>query len=105
VALEEPEIGSTDPNIPIVNNCTDDRLHFRIPGGCKDYEDEGDEIDESNAIPTASRQRRAATELRRFDLRTRDVDGYGGDDGDDADADNQEEASQADDGLTQTLEA
>jgi len=24
VALEEPEIGSTDPNIPIDNNCTDD---------------------------------------------------------------------------------
>jgi hypothetical protein len=24
VALEEPEIRSTDPNIPIDNNCTDD---------------------------------------------------------------------------------
>jgi len=32
------------------------------------------------------------------------VDGYEGDDGDDADADKQEEVSQADDGLTQTLE-
>jgi len=28
VALEESEIGSTDPNIPIDNNCTDDELHF-----------------------------------------------------------------------------
>src|SRR3981189_1069755 len=26
VALEEPEIGSTDSNIPIDNNCTDDKL-------------------------------------------------------------------------------
>jgi len=32
------------------------------------------------------------------------VDGYEGDDGEDADADEEEEASQADDGLTQTLE-
>jgi len=33
VALEEPEIGSTDPNIPIDNNCTDDEPHFGMPGG------------------------------------------------------------------------
>jgi len=33
VALEEPEIGSTDPNIPINNNCTDDDLHIGMPGG------------------------------------------------------------------------
>jgi len=32
------------------------------------------------------------------------VDGYEGDHGDDADADEEEEASQADDGLTQILE-
>jgi len=53
VALEELEIGSTDPNIPIVNNWTDDELHFGIPGGSWDYEDEGDE---SDATPTASRE-------------------------------------------------
>jgi hypothetical protein len=52
VDLEEPEIGSTDPNIPIDNNCMDDRVHFGMPGGCEDYDDEGDEIDDSNAIPT-----------------------------------------------------
>jgi len=55
VALEEPEIGTTDPNIPIDNNCTDDELHFRMPGGSGDYEDEGDESDNRDAIPTASR--------------------------------------------------
>jgi len=75
-----------------------------MPGGCEDHDDERDEIDESDAIPTASRRRRAATELERFDLGTSDVDGYEGDDGDDADADEEEEASQADEGLTQTLE-
>jgi hypothetical protein len=53
VALEEPEIGSTDPNIPIDNNCTDDELHFGMPVGSWDFEDEGDE---STAIATASRR-------------------------------------------------
>jgi hypothetical protein len=106
VALEEPEIGSTDPNIPIDNNCTDDELHFGMPGGSGDYEDEGDESDDRDAIPTASRRRRPATELERFDLGTSDVDGYEGEDGDDADADadEEEEASQADDGSTQNVE-
>jgi len=36
VALEEPEIGSTDPNIPIDNNCTEDELHLGMPGGSGD---------------------------------------------------------------------
>jgi len=39
VALEEPDIRSTDPNILINNNCTDDELLFRMPGGSGDYED------------------------------------------------------------------
>jgi len=104
VALEEPEIGSTDPNIPMDNNCTDDELHFAMPGGCEDYDDEGDEINKSDAIPTAHRRQRAATELEWFDLGTSDVDGYEGDDDDDPDADEEEEVSQADDGLTQTSE-
>ena len=104
VALEEPEIGSTDSNIPIDNNCTDDELHFGMPGGSGDFEEEGDESDDRDAIPTASRRRRPATELERFDLGTSDVDGSEGEDGDhadadaDADADEEEEASQADDG-------
>jgi len=56
VVLEEPEIGCTDPNIPIDNNCTDDKLMFRMPGDSGDYEDEGDESDERDAISTASWQ-------------------------------------------------
>jgi len=55
VALEEPEIGSTDPNILIDNNCTDDELHFGMPGGSGDCEVAGDESDDRDAIPTASR--------------------------------------------------
>jgi hypothetical protein len=55
VALEEPEIGSTDPNILIDNNCTNNELHFGMLGGCEDYDNEGDEVDMSDAIPTASR--------------------------------------------------
>jgi hypothetical protein len=89
VVLEEPEIGSTDPNIPIDNNSTNDELHFGMPGGSGDFEDEGDERD---AIPTASGRRLAATELERFDLGTSDVDRYEGKDGDDADADEEQEA-------------
>jgi hypothetical protein len=99
VAIEEPEIGSTDPNIPIDIDCTDDELHFGMPGGSGNFEDEGDECD---AIPTASWRRRAATELERFVLGTSDVDGCEGEDGDDADE--EKEASQADDGSTQNVE-
>jgi hypothetical protein len=39
VELEEPEIGSTDPNILIDNNCTNTELHFGMPGGSGDYKD------------------------------------------------------------------
>jgi hypothetical protein len=55
VALAEPEIGRTDRNIPIDNNCTDDELHFGMPGGSGDYEDDSDESDECDAIRTTSR--------------------------------------------------
>ena len=99
VPLEEPELGSTDSNFPIDNNCTDDKLNFGMPGGSGDFEDEGDQ---SDAIPTASRRRRAATELDRFDLGPSDIDGYEREDGDDADE--EEDASQADDGSTQNVE-
>jgi hypothetical protein len=101
VALEEPEIGSTDPNILIDNNCMDDELHFEMPRGSGDFEDVGNE---SDAIHTASWRRRAATELERFDLGTSNVDGYDGEDGDDADADEEEEASEANDGSPQNVE-
>jgi hypothetical protein len=101
VALDEPEIGSTDPNILIDNNYTDDEPQFGMPGGSGDFEDEGDE---SDAIPTPSRGRRAATELEKFDLGISDVDGYECKDGDDADADDEEEASQANDGSMQNVE-
>jgi hypothetical protein len=106
VALEEPEIGSTDPNIPIDNNCTDDKLHFGMPGGSGDYQDDGDESHHRNAIPTTSWRRRPATELERFDLGTSDVDGYEGEDDDDADedVDEEEESSQVDDGSTQNVQ-
>jgi hypothetical protein len=52
VALEEPEITSTDPNILINNNCTADELQFVMPGGSGIHEDEGDERDDRDAIPT-----------------------------------------------------
>jgi hypothetical protein len=106
VAIEEPEIGSTDPNIQIDNNCTDDELHFGIPGGSGDDDDGGDESDEQNAICTSSRRRQPGTELEWFDLATSDVDGYEVEDGDDADADadEEEEASQVDDGSTPNVE-
>jgi len=104
VGLEEPEIGSTDPNIPIYNNCTDDELHFGMAGGSWEYEDEGDESDVRDAIPTASRRRPPVTELKMLDLGTSDFDGYEREDGDDVYADEEEEALQADDGSTQNLE-
>jgi len=93
VALEEPEIGSTDLNIPIDNNCKDDELHFGMPGGSGDQDGEGDESDVRDAIPTASWRWRPITDLERFDLGTSDVAGYEGENGDDAYADEEEEAS------------
>jgi hypothetical protein len=67
-----------------------------------DYDDQGDEREVRDTIPTASRRRRPATELERFDLGTFDVDGYEGEDGDNVDE--EAEASQADDGSTQNVE-
>jgi len=99
VAIVEPEIGSTNPNIPIDINSMHYKLDFGMPGGSGDFEDE---CDEHYAIPTASQQQGAATELERFDLGTSDVDGYEGKDG--SDADEEEEASHADDGSTHNVE-
>jgi hypothetical protein len=106
VALEEPEIRSTDRNIPIENNCLDEELYFGMTWGKRDFKDECDESNERNAIPTARQLRWPATDLERFDLGTIDVDGNEGVDVDDtdADADEEEDASQADDGSTQNVE-
>jgi len=97
VALELPEFGCTDPNIQIDNICMDDELHFGMPGGSGDYKDEGDKSNERDAIPTTCRRRWAATDLERIDLVTSDVKRFEGDNGDNADANEEEEASQADD--------
>jgi hypothetical protein len=99
VGLEEQEIGSTDPIVLTDNICSDDKLHFSMPRDSGDYERKGDECDKGNAIPSASRQQRLASELQRFDLGTSYVNGYKGKDCHDADADKEveEEASQADD--------
>jgi len=104
VALEEPEVGSTHPNIPIDNNYNNEKFHFGMPGGSGDDEIEGDESDLRNVIPSASRRRLPVTELERFDLGSGDVDRDEGEDGDDEYADKEEEASQADDGSTQNVE-
>ena len=106
VALEEPEIGNTDPNIPIDKYCADHELLCGISGSSGDYADEGDASDEHDAIPTASQQQHPATELKTCDLATSDVDGYKGDVGHDADPDanEEEETSQADHGSTQNVE-
>ena len=45
VALEDPEIGSTDPIIPIDSNYNDDELHCGMPRGSEQIEDECDESD------------------------------------------------------------
>jgi len=104
VAFEMHEIRDTDQNIPINNNCTADELHFVMPGGRGDHQDEGDEIDERDANPTASRPQFPATELERFQLGTSNVNRYDGKDGDDAVADQAGEELQADNGLTQNVD-
>jgi hypothetical protein len=56
VALEEPEITTSYLYILIDNKCMYDLLHFGIPGGSGDYEDQGDESGDSDAITTTSWQ-------------------------------------------------
>ena len=82
------------------------RTAFRDARRNVDYRDERDERDERNAIPTISRRWQPATELERFYLGTSDVNGYEGEDGDnkDTDVDEEEEASEADDGSTPNVE-
>jgi len=50
VALDKREIASTDPDIPINNNCTNDEPHFGMPGDSADYKHEADETNRSNCI-------------------------------------------------------
>jgi len=82
----------------------DGELNFGMPGGSGDYDDEGDDSEKRNAIPNASRRQRATPELERFHLGTSHVDRYEVEDGDDADVDEEEEASQADDVSMQNVE-
>jgi len=96
VALEEPQIGSNNGNILIGNNCTDDKLHFSMPGGSWHYEEVWDKSDTPDAIPTIIQTQWAPTELWRFDLGTSDVDGYLAENSDHVDADNDKEESEAD---------
>jgi hypothetical protein len=55
VAHEESEIGRSDQNIPTENNCTHDELHFGMPGDGGNHNDECEESDKSDPIPTSSR--------------------------------------------------
>jgi len=103
VALEDADIGSCDRNILRDNNGTAAELHFRMPWWRNDYEDVGDEINKSDAIPTARWWCPAAIELDRFELRWSNVDRYEGDNAEYADEDEEEEVSQADDGSTQNV--
>ena len=91
VALEQPEIGRSDQNIPINNHYTNDKRDFGIPGGSRNYQDDNDKSDKCNAIPTASRRRRPITGLERFDVGTSDINGSEGENGDDAAGDEDEE--------------
>jgi hypothetical protein len=102
VVRKERDIRSIDPNITIDIHCTDDELHIGIPGGSGNYKDEGDESNKGDAIPTTSRQRQPVTKLKRFDLRTSHADGYVGKKCNDTggDVNEEEEASQSDDGST-----
>jgi hypothetical protein len=66
--------------------------------GCQgDYQDQGDESDTCDPISTASWRQQPATALERFDLEPSDIEKHQGQDGNDADADEEEEASPAND--------
>jgi len=75
-----------------------------MPRGSGGYENEGCKSNERDAINTASLWQWAATELKRFELQTSDIDGYEGEDGDNADADVDDDALPANDGSMQNVE-
>ena len=53
MAVEQSEIASSDQNLPIDNNCMGDGLHFKMPEGSGDYDDDGDESDMRHSNPTS----------------------------------------------------
>ena len=104
VALEEPEIGSTDPNNTIDNNCMNDELHFGMPGGRGITKMKV--MKAKCAMPTPPPAGDDGPWLNeRFELGTSHVNGCEGEDGDDSYADEEEAESQAHDGSTQNEEA
>jgi len=93
VVLEEHEIRSTDADIQIGNNCTNDEQHLRMPPDSGEYDDDGIQTIEENAIPTM-------IELMMFDFGTSDVDGYEGSNRNSLDKAEEEEALQTNAGST-----
>ena len=81
-----------------------DELYFGMPGNSRDYEDDCDEGDKRDIIPTTSRQGWDLTELERIDLGTGNLDRYEGGNGNDADTNLEEETLLADDESTQNVE-
>jgi len=83
---------------------TGDKWCFGIPGGSVECEDEIDESDKLDAIPTASQWRRAVTELVRFYMGTSDVNRYESQDGYNPDVEEEELALQVDNGSTRNVQ-
>jgi hypothetical protein len=73
VTLEDPDIGSTEPNVRIDNNCPAYTLLFGMAGGSADYNDDGDESDDLGGFPTDSRRVWHVSELEGIDLGPSDV--------------------------------
>jgi hypothetical protein len=145
LALEEPEIGSTDPNIPIdkiarmkniISGCQGaagimKMKVMKVTIAMPSPQPAGDDGPRRNSrgltwepvMSTGMRARIATMWMQmrmrmtnhhkstmdqrrmcRTELGPSYVDGYGGEDGNDADAYEEDEASQADDGSTQNVE-
>jgi hypothetical protein len=75
-----------------------------MPGGSGNYAEERDESDKRNGNPIGRWRQRAATEFESFVMRTSQVDRYEGEDGDNADVDEEEETSEPDDASKQNQE-
>jgi hypothetical protein len=83
--------------MPIDINAMDDELRFGMPGGTRMYGDKRHGGYEYYGVPTTRWRQWAAIDLQSFGFETGDVDGYEGEDGDDALADEEHEAAHADD--------
>ena len=104
VALEEPEFRSTYQYLLRHNNCTGNKQHCQMLESSRNREDSDEEGEKHDVLPTTDWRCQASTRLKECALGTSAVDGNEVENGNNVHSDEEEEASQANDGSTQNVD-